>query len=111
VKASVQELQLFWGLADCDIYKTKHGFHVFFFYDQVPYDRLKLIVAYARDVDPMFKYISRYYDHKTLRVSGKYKDQDRSFVMRVAGIREPTADEREIGGMKCQEHKLLSGFK
>lgn len=110
VKKSVQELQLFWGLADCDIYSTKNGFHVFFWYDIVPYERVKMVISYARGVDPMFKYISRYYDHKTIRVSGKYAVKDREFVERVAGVREPTAEERELGGMKHQEHDLMSGF-
>lgn len=108
VRASVEELQLFWGLSDCDIFRTKNGFHAFFWYDVVPYDRLKMIINYARDVDPMFKYISRFYDHKTVRVAGKYKDRDIEFIERIAGPREPTAEERELGGMKKQEHKMLS---
>lgn len=109
VKESVWELQEFWQLSDACIYRTKNGHHVFFWYDHVPYGRLKMIIEYAKYVDPMFKYISRYYDHKTIRVAGKYRNKDIWFVEKMAGIREPTDDEFQLGKMKEREHQSLSG--
>jgi hypothetical protein len=104
---SVWELQEFWGLSDCDIFRTKNGFHAFFWYDHVPFERLKMIINFAKYVDPMFKYISRYYDHKTIRVSGKYANRDIWFVKRIAGVRKPQEEESQIGSMKRQEHAAL----
>ena len=109
VKQSVRELQEFWKLDDADIFKTRNGHHVFFWYDHVPYERLKMIINFARYVDPMYKYISRYYDHKTIRVAGKYQDKDICYETSVksmfAGTRN--AQIRELGDLKKQEHKLL----
>jgi hypothetical protein len=108
VVESVMELQDFWHLSDAWIYSTKNGYHVYFFHDIVPYGRLKLIIEYARYVDPMYKYISRYYDHKTIRAAGKYKEQDIIFIERLKGVRVPTAIERELGDMKMNERNLLA---
>ena len=109
VRESVRELQQFWRLSDADIFQTTHGFHVFFWYDHVPYDRLKMIIAYAKDVDPMFKYISRFYDHKTIRVAGKYAERDIFFRETMDGIKYPTPYERSIGNMKKEEHARMIG--
>lgn len=110
VKDSVMELQDFWNLSDAEIFKTKNGFHVFFWFDQIPYGRLKMIIEFARYVDPMYKYISRFYDHKTMRASGKYKEKDIEYVDVVKGKRVILSSEREIGDMKRQEHKSLRGL-
>jgi len=104
VTESVWEVQEFWGLADADIFRTKNGYHVFFWYDHVPYERVKMIVNFAKYVDPMFKYISRYYNHKTIRVSGKYAHRDIWFVKHVEGVRAPENQEFELGHMKKAEH-------
>lgn len=108
VKDSIIELQSFWGLSDAFIYSTKNGFHVFFFFDHVPYARLRMIIDFAKWVDPVFKYIARYFDHKTIRVAGKYKDSDIRFYGVLYG-RRATDAELEIGALKLKEHKLLSG--
>jgi hypothetical protein len=108
---SVYELQGFWDLSDAFIFRTKNGHHAFFWYDQVPYGRLKQIIEYARYVDPMFKYISRFYDHKTIRVAGKYAHKDICFVKRIAGARQPTQSEMDIGTMKRQEHASLLNIR
>jgi hypothetical protein len=111
VERSVQECQEFWYLGDAHIFKTKRGFHAIFFTTIVPYGRLKMIIEYARDCDVMFKYISRYYNHRTLRVSRKYGDRDIKFVEILRGVRrEPTAEERELGEMKLAEHQSLVGW-
>lgn len=107
VRKSVWELQDFWKLSDAYIFRTKNGHHVFFWYDQVPYERLKMIINFAKYVDPMYKYISRYHDHKTIRVSKKYQFRDINFVEKLDGCRTPSQDEREVGKLKQQEHKLL----
>ena len=107
VRESVAELQEFWNLADADIFKTKNGFHAYFWYDHVPYDRLKMIINYARHVDPMFKYISKYYDRKTIRIAGKYKEKDIFFEETIKGTRFPTKIERDIGNLKKNERKIL----
>lgn len=107
VQKSIVELQDFWGLSDADIYRTRNGHHVFFWYDHVPYERLKMIINYARNVDPMFKFISRYYDHKTMRASGKYAYKDIKFVCTVEGVRECSDYEYEVGKMKQAEHSML----
>jgi hypothetical protein len=108
VVESVMELQDFWHLSDAWIYSTKNGFHAYFYHDLVPYGRLKLIIEYARYVDPMYKYISRYYDHRTIRVSKKYAEKDIQFVEIIKGKRVCTAQERELGDMKMNERNLLA---
>ena len=107
VKESVWELQNFWNLSDAHIYRTKNGHHAFFWHDLVPYERLKMIINYAKGVDQMYKYISRYYDHKTIRVAGKYAHKDIKFVMKIAGTRSPNAEEIDLGSMKKGEHEML----
>ena len=113
VKDSVRELQEFWKLADAEIFKTTNGFHVFFWYDHVPYERLQMIINYAKYVDPMFKYIGRYYDHKTIRVAGKYRHRDIVYEDEIKSLfAQPvtsTTRVRELGDLKRKEHKLLRG--
>jgi hypothetical protein len=108
VEESIIELQQFWNLSDCFIYKTRNGHHGYFFYDFMPYSRVKLIIDYAKYVDPMFKYISRFYDHKTIRVAGKYKEHDIFFVKMISGKRSPSLKEVEIGNLKRKEREALS---
>lgn len=107
VEHSIKELMEFWGLSDAWIFKTRNGFHVFFWYDQIPFSRLRMIIEFARDVDPMYKYISKFYDYKTIRVAGKYKEKDIKFVKRLSGRRLPSQDELVIGEMKRKEHISL----
>jgi hypothetical protein len=110
VVASVREVQNFWNLSDAYIYRTRHGFHVLFYEDQVPYERLRMIIDYAAGVDPVFKYIGRYHDHKTLRVAGKHgKVQDIVFECIVPGKRVPSEIEAVRGLLKRQEHQALLG--
>jgi hypothetical protein len=109
VEESVWELQWFWNLSQATIFKTKHGHHVFFFYDLVPYGRLKQIIEFAKYVDPMYKAISRFYDHKTIRVAGKYQEQDIAFVKDIIGVRVPTEEEIELGDLKRKEHRFFVG--
>ena len=109
VDESVKELQEFWKLGDAHIIKTNHGFHAYFFSSIVPYGRLKLIIEYARYVDPMYKYISRYYDHKTIRAAGKYTFHDLKYVKLLKG----NASEKysELTKLKMNEFEQLSGVK
>ena len=107
VKYSVDELQTFWKLGQADIFKTRNGFHVFFWYDIVPYERLKMIIHYARDVDPMFKFISQYYDRKTIRVAGKYQEKDIEYVETISTGRRPSEIDAMIGDLKKNEHASL----
>lgn len=111
VVQSVRELQEFWKLGDAEVFKTRNGHHVFFWYDHVPYERLKQIIDFARYVDPMYKYISKYYDHKTIRVAGKYKEKDIVFARKVesffAQSHTKRQSVRELGNMKREEHKML----
>lgn len=107
VVESVKELQEFWNLSDAELFKTKNGYHVFFWFDHVPYGRLKLIIEFARYVDPMYKYISRFYNHKTIRASGKYAEKDIKPVSWLPAKRRPTEEEREIGLLKQAEHTSL----
>lgn len=108
VTASVMELQEFWNLSDAYVFATKNGHHVFFWYDNhTPYDRLRMIIEYARDVDPLYKQISRIYRHKTLRVAGKHAKPDIRFVGIISGPREPTDEEWDIGELKRKEHLTL----
>lgn len=109
VRESIFELQEFWNLSDAFIYRTKNGHHAFFWYDHVPYGRLKQIIEYARYVDPLYKFISRYYDHKTIRAAGKYAYNDIEFVEKVEGIRAPTDEEFQLGRMKYAEHQSFTG--
>ena len=104
VKDSLREAQAFWCLGDAEIFRTKHGYHVFFWYDHVPFTRLRMIIDYARRVDPMYRFITRYYDHKTVRVAGKYADPDIHPVCILPGCRNPTGHEQELGMMKRGEY-------
>jgi hypothetical protein len=110
VESSVKEIQSFWKLSDAFIYKTRRGHHVIFYFDHMPYSRVKMIINFARDIDEQFRYISRYYSYKTLRVCGKYQDQDIQFKTIIPGIRQPTLVEVEKGSAKKMEHDLLMGF-
>ena len=94
---SVKELQRFWNLSDAYVFRTRNGYHIMWFYDIMPFGRVKLILEYASWVDPMFKFISRYYNYKTIRVQGKYPEKDIRFVGIVYGDREPTQEEWDIG--------------
>ena len=87
VVESVRELQKFWRLSDCELFRTKHGYHAFFWYDHVPYGRLKMIIEYAKYVDPLYKLISVFYDHRTVRVAGKYPENDIVASGVVVGVR------------------------
>jgi len=107
VRASVKELQEFWKLTDAYVYKTKHGYHVIMWHAHVPYGRLKQIIEFAADVDPMYKAISQQYSHKTLRVAGKYDAQDIKFERIIPGVRMPSLEEWEKGEMKRKEHDAL----
>jgi len=109
VKRSVEELQRFWKLSDFFIFRTKHGYHALGFYDHIPYGRLRMIIEFARDVDLLYKYISRYHNHRTLRVIGKHKLRDIEFVTLLQGVRTPTKQEFEIGELKRKEHMVMIG--
>ena len=104
VRFSVKELQDFWNLSSADIYRTRNGHHVFFWYDQIPYERLKMIIDFARYVDPMYKYISKFYTHKTIRVSRKYRLRDIFYVESIPGTRTHSSDEQSLGDLKKLEH-------
>lgn len=108
VVKSIKELQAFWKLSDCEVFKTKNGFHAFFWYDHVPYGRLRMIIEFAKYVDPMYKYISRFYDHKTVRVAGKYDYKDIQRIGWLPGKRKPSKDEIEVGNLKRKERELLA---
>lgn len=108
VEESVRECQRFWDLSDCFIYKTKNGYHAYFFYDIMPYSRVVMILNYAKYVDDMFRFISRYYDYKTIRQSGKYKERDIRFVKVLSGLRIPTEWELEVGNLKRKERSYLA---
>jgi hypothetical protein len=110
VEESVRECQAFWHLSDCFIYKTRNGYHAYFFYDIMPYPRVVMIVNYARYVDDMFRYISRYYDYKTIRQAGKYKDRDIHYVQMITGPRSPTEYELEIGDLKRKERNYIANM-
>jgi len=110
VEQSVAESQRFWNLSDCFIYKTRNGYHAYFFYDIMPYSRVLMIINYTKYVDDMFRYISRYYDYKTIRQSGKYKERDIFFEKMVCGPRRPTEWELEVGDLKRKERKYLQGM-
>ena len=109
VEQAVIEAQQFWAMSDCFLFKTTHGFHAIFFHEIVPYSRLRMIIEYTRDVDNLYRYISRFYSHKTLRVAGKYKERDIKFVKIIPGVREPTKQEWELGEMKRAEHRSMIG--
>jgi hypothetical protein len=107
VTESVKECQKFWNLSDCFIYKTRNGYHAYFFYDHMPYTRVRQIIDFAKYVDDKYRFISRYYDYKTIRVAGKYKERDISFVKCVSGARQPTENELMRGDLKRKERGIL----
>lgn len=110
VQESVSEAQKFWNLADCFVYKTMNGYHAYFFYDIMPYTRVRMIINYCKYVDDMFKYIARFYDYKTIRQAGKYKVRDIQFVKVLQGQRTPNLKESELGDLKRKEREYLSNM-
>lgn len=110
VESSIKELMNFWQLSDAYVYSTHNGYHVFFYFDIMPYARCRMVINYAKYVDPMYKHISRFYDHKTIRVAGKYKNRDIRFLKVIKGPRSPDNDELEFGEMKLKEHTQLLGL-
>lgn len=110
VEDSIKECQNFWNLSDCFIYKTHNGYHAYFFYDIMPYSRVLMILNYAKYVDDKFRFISRYYDYKTIRQAGKYKERDIYYVKMLSGSRQPTLWELEVGDLKRRERKYLAGM-
>ena len=108
VEESVRECQKFWNLSDCFIYKTRNGYHAYFFYDIMPYSRVVMILNYAKYVDDMFRFISRYYDYKTIRQAGKYKEPDIKYAKMIAGPRQPSDWELEMGDLKRKERGYLA---
>lgn len=113
VTKDVKELQEHFKIGDVDVFSTSQGFHCFGWYDSIPYERLRMIVDYS-NCDPMFKYISRYYDHKTIRASGKYQDLDTKFIKRIISKHFKPVDTM-IGELKRNEylelrdtHKILN---
>jgi hypothetical protein len=111
VEQSVGECQQFFNLSDCFIYKTKNGYHAYFFYDIMPYSRVLMILNYAKFVDPMFRFISKNYDYKTIRAAGKYKERDIFFAKVVKGLRAPNTYELEIGDLKRRERNMIVSMK
>ena len=107
VVESVREVQEFWKLSDVTLYRTRHGYHAIAWFDHVPYERVRQIIDFTRYVDPMFKYIGRYYDHKTLRAAGKHEERDIVIDSVLPGVRVPTPEEVERGSMKRKEHEAL----
>jgi len=106
-----EELCNFFNLSDYEIFSTGGGgYHIFWWYDNnLPYSRVKMIIDYSR-CDNMYKYISRFYDHKTIRATGKYiknKYNDLKYVGKFSGKRTPTAEQRNLGELKRKEYLLL----
>ncbi len=102
-----KELTMFFNLSDFEVYATNNGFHVFFWFDNnIPYSRLKMIIDYSR-CDDMFKFISHSYDYKTVRAKGKYNYKDIIFKGKFLGVRKPSRTERQIGLLKKREYNLL----
>jgi hypothetical protein len=110
VEESVIELQDFWGLSHCWIFKTKNGHHAIFFYDIMPYSRCLQLIDYAKGVDPQFKFLGRLYGHKTLRVAGKHHSKDIVFLRRIRGVRRPSRRDIALGNLKMREHKILTSW-
>jgi len=107
----VNELMNFFNLSDYEVYETKQGFHIFFWYDHISYSRLRMIINYSNLIDPLYKYLSSRYDKKTIRAAGKYKRQDIHYIGKFTGKRTPTKSERELGELKKQEYLLLKDQK
>jgi len=111
VEKAIIEAQQFWALTDCYLFSTTHGFHGIIFHSIVPYSRLRMIIEYTDLVDNMFKYVSKFYNYKTIRVAGKYKEKDIHFVKIIKGVRKPTSEEWELGELKRMEHQSMIGEK
>jgi hypothetical protein len=103
VEYDIRELIRHFDLSDAEIFQTHNGYHCFWWYDHVPYSRLKMIINYSR-CDPMFKYISKFYNYKTIRAAGKYQELDIMWYKVVKGQRSPSPKEVEIGGLKRKEY-------
>jgi hypothetical protein len=110
VEESIRECQSFWNLSDSFIYKTRNGYHAYFFYDIMPYSRFLMIINYAKYIDDMFRFIGKYYDYKTIRQAGKYKERDISFVKTLEGGRRPSEYELEVGNLKRLERYHISNI-
>lgn len=65
-----------------------------------------MIIDYS-NCDKAYKYISKFYDYKTIRASGKYKEHDIRYIGKFTGKRINTRDERELGELKRKEYQSL----
>jgi hypothetical protein len=109
VRMDLSELVQHFHLSDYEIYSTSKGYHIFFWFDHIPYSRVKMILDYSR-CDYMFKNISKFYSYKTIRCVGKYKNLDIKFIGKFTGVRKPTQYQLEIGGLKRQEYIRLKSL-
>ena len=110
VMADVCEIMEHFKLADCELYETAQGFHAIFFYDHIPYSRLVQIINFSR-CDEQFKNISRYYNHKTIRSAGKYRQLEIKFFKEILSpFRRRTDHEMRLGLLKKEEYLRLHGL-
>jgi len=100
VLIDVKQLIEVWKLGHAEIYGSNRGYHVFFWWDCVPFTKLQLI-AYSSFCDKRFKDAG--YGYKTIRVAGKYKKPDVTFIKTVKS-KYYQSNNKVMGDLKRQEH-------
>lgn len=114
VEEDVRSLQTQFSLATASIFKTKSGYHAYFFEDNgLSAERIGEILRASRAVDPRFRESWEHFLSKgegvTLRVSGKYEKRDVLFRSKMAGVREATMVEKSVAS--SLESTVKSGME
>lgn len=114
VEEDVRSLQTQFNLATASIFKTKSGYHAYFFEDNgLSAERIGEILGASRAVDPRFRESWEHFLSKgegvTLRVSGKYEKRDVHFHRKMSGIREATMVEKSVAA--SLESTVKSGIE
>jgi hypothetical protein len=101
VEGDIRELQLEFNLSDCSVFKTKMGFHAYFFKDNgLSADSIGKILSSSKQVDPKFvqswDHFSSRGEGVTLRTSGKYERRDIHFSRNISGVRPASPIEESV---------------
>ena len=98
------------SLGEAFLYKTNHGFHVKFYYDEITYKKYQKILCDSA-CDESFVLNTTYDGYSTLRLCGKYKGKnDIKFVKTVKSIKFIGKRQKKIGLERKEFDEGLMGL-
>lgn len=114
VEEDIRALQTGFNLSAAWVFKTKSGYHAYFFEDNgLSSERVGEILRASRAVDPRFRESWEHFFSKgegvTLRISGKYEKRDVHFHRKIEGIRPATVVEKSVAS--SLESTVRSGME